>query len=98
MDVISATEARKKFFDILNEVGSGGKEYIIEKKDTGKRFKIVADEPARPSPEEVDKLMADLRKIFAKSRKRKYWSVIETPAWKKKEAKYVEDLSNGIIR
>lgn len=98
MNVISATEARRKFFDILNEVGSGGKEYVIEKKDTGKRFRIVKEEINEPTPEEIDKLMADLRKVFAKSRKRKYWSVIETPAWKKKEAKYLKDLSNGIIK
>ena len=49
------------------------------------------------TPEEIDKIIADMRRIFAKSKKRKYWSVIETPAWKKKEKRYLERLSKGIV-
>lgn len=96
MNVISATEARRKFFDILNDVIFNGKEYVIEKKDAG-TVKISSGVPKR-SPEEIRKILADVRKVFAKSKRRKYWSVLDTPAWEKKERKYLEDLSRGIVR
>ena len=31
--------------------------------------------------EEIDKVLVDLRKVFAKSKKRKYWSVLDTLVW-----------------
>lgn len=96
MNILSATEARKNFFDILNAVIFKGEEFTITKADAGS-VRLVPDRK-RPSPEEIRKTLADLRKVFAKSRKRKYWSVLDTPAWKKKERKYLEDLSKGIIR
>lgn len=95
-NVYSATEARNHFFEILNTVIFKGEEIVVEKEDAG-RVKIVPNEPKRPSAEEIDKVLADLRKVFAKSKKRKYWSVLDTPAWKKKERKYLENLSKGII-
>lgn len=52
----------------------------------------------RLSFKEVEKILKEMRRVFAKSAKRKYWSVIDTPAWKKKESKYLKDLSNGIIK
>ena len=94
--VIPATEARNRFFEILDLVRHKGEEIIIEK--DGKPAVKVSPVPATKSPEEIDRILADMKKIFAKSAKRKYWSVIDTPAWKKKEAKHVEDLSKGIIR
>lgn len=94
--MLSATEARKNFFDILNAVIFNGEEFTITKADAGS-VRIVPDRK-RPSLEEIRKTLADLRKVFAKSRKRKYWSVLDTPAWKKKEGKYLEDLSKGIIK
>ena len=53
---------------------------------------------SRRSPEEIDKIIKEVREVFAKSKKRKYWSVIDTPAWKKKESKYLENLSKGIVK
>lgn len=53
---------------------------------------------SRRYPEEIDKILKDFRRTFAKAAKRKYWSVIDTPAWKKKESKYLVDLSRGIIK
>lgn len=97
MRVFSATEARNNFFEILNSVIFKNEEIYVEKKDAG-RVKITADKPKRPSSEEITKVLSDLRKVFAKSKKRKYWSVLDTPAWKKRERKYLEDLSKGIIR
>jgi antitoxin (DNA-binding transcriptional repressor) of toxin-antitoxin stability system len=95
-NIISATEARNNFFEILNAVIYKGEEFVIEKKDAGS-VKIVPDRP-KHSPEEVTKILKEFRKVFAKSAKRKYWSVIDTPDWKKKERKYLEDLSKGIIK
>lgn len=94
-NILSATEARNRFFEILNAVIYKGEEYIVRKKDSGS-VKIVPDKP-RLSPEEIDKTLKEFRRVFAKAAKRKYWSVIDTPAWKKKERKYLENLSKGII-
>lgn len=95
-NVLSATEARNRFFEILDLVRYKGEEIVIEK--DGKPAVKVSPVPATKSPEEIDRILSGMRKIFAKSAKRKYWSIIDTPAWKKKEAKYLKDLSNGIIR
>lgn len=93
--VIPATKARNKFFDILNAVIYKGEEFVVEKNNAG-RVKIIPETPKR-SPEEVRKILANFRKTFAKAAKRKYWGVIDTPAWKKKERRYLERLSKGII-
>lgn len=93
--VIPATKARNKFFDILDAVIYKGEEFVVEKNGAG-RVKIVP-EPKRPSPKEIEKILADVREVFAKSAKRKYWGVMDTPAWKKKERRYLKRLSKGII-
>lgn len=95
-NVLSATEARNRFFEILDLVRYKGEEIIIEK--DGKPAVKVSPIPAARRPEEIDRILLSMRKIFSKSAKRKYWSVIDTPEWKKKEAKYLEDLRSGIIR
>ena len=95
MKTLRATEARNRFFEILNAVIFKGEEYVIEKEDAG-RVRIVADRPKKPTAEEIEETLATLRKVFGK-RRRKYWSVLDTPAWKKKERKYLENLSKGII-
>lgn len=94
--ILSATEARNRFFELMDLAVSEGKKFTIEK--DGKPMIDIAPTTARKSPEEIKKILADVRKAFAKSAKRKYWSVIDTPAWKKKERKYLRDLSRGIIR
>lgn len=96
MKTFSATEARNRFFEILNTVIFKGEEIIVEKENAG-RVKIIPDK-SKPTPEEIDRVLKDLRKVFANSRRRKYWSVLDTPAWKKKERKYLKDMSNGIIK
>lgn len=96
LTVIPATEARNRFFEIIDLVRDKGEEIIIEK--DGKPAAKVSPVPATKSPEEIDRILSEFRRVFAKSAKRKYWSVIDTPAWKKKEAKYIEELSKGIIR
>lgn len=94
--VISATEARNNFFEMINSVIYKGEEFIVEK--DGKPAVRVSSAVYNRDPKEIDKILKDFRKVFAKSAKRKYWSVIDTPAWKKKERKYLEDLSKGIIK
>lgn len=96
MRVLSATEARNNFFEILNAVIFKGEEVVVMKKDAGS-VRIVS-EKTKYSTAETKKILADFRKAFAGAAKRKYWSIIDTPAWKKKERKYLEDLSKGIIR
>lgn len=95
-NILSATEARNRFFEILNSVIYRGEEFIVEKKDVGS-VRIIPAKP-RYSSEEIDKILRDFRKTFAKAAKRKYWSVIDTPVWKKKERKYLENLSKVIIK
>lgn len=94
-NILSATEARNRFFEILNSVIYRGEEYVVEKKNVG-AVRIVPDKPKR-SPEEIDKIINEVRKVFAKSKKKKYWSIIDTPGWKRKERKYLKRLSEGIV-
>lgn len=95
-NTLSATEARNNFFEILNLAIYKGEEFTVEK-DGKPAVKISPVTPAKPSPEEIEKILSEFRNTFAKSAKRKYWSVIDTPAWKKKERRYLEKLSKGII-
>lgn len=96
-NIISATEARNNFFELLNSVIFKGEEFVVKKENAG-MVRIIPERSVRPTSEEIDKTLREFRKVFAKSAKRKYWSVLDTPAWKKKERKYLEDLSQGIIR
>lgn len=96
MTTLTATEARKRFFEILNAVIFTGEEVVIKKENAGS-VRIIRDK-INPTTERIDEVLKDIRKVFAKSRKRKYWSVLDTPAWKKKESKYLEELSRGIIK
>ena len=95
-NIISATEARNNFFEMLNSVIYKGEEFIVEK--DGKPAVRVSSAVSKRDPKEIDKILKDFKRVFAKSAKRKYWSVIDTPAWKKKERKYLEDISKGIIK
>ena len=92
---LSATEARNRFFELLDLAKYRQEKFTIEK--DGEVVATINPVEKKKSPEEIDKIFAEFRKVFAKSAKRKYWSVIDTPAWKKKEAKYLEKLSKGII-
>ncbi len=94
-NTLSATEARNRFFEILDLAIYKGERFMVEK--DGKPAVNIIPVETKKSPEEIDKIFTDIRKIFAKSVKRKYWSVIDTPAWKKKERKYLQNLSKGII-
>jgi len=94
-NVISATEARNNFFEMLNSVIYKGEEFIVEK--DGKPAVKVSSAASKRDPQEIEKILKDVRRVFAKSAKRKYWSVIDTPAWKRKERRYLKRLSEGII-
>ena len=93
--VLSATEARNNFFEMLNSVMYKGEEFIVEK--DGKPAVKVSSAVVARDPKEIEKTLKEMREVFAKSAKRKYWSVIDTPAWKRKEARYLKRLSEGII-
>jgi len=95
-NVISATKARNNFFEMLNSVIYKGEEFIVEK--DGKPVVKVSPVIIKRDPKEIDKVLKDFKRVFAESAKRKYWSVIDTPAWKKKERRYLADISRGIIR
>lgn len=95
-NTLSATQARNNFFEILNLAIYKGEEFTVEK-DGKPAVKISPVTSAKPSSEEITKIISDVKKVFAKSARRKYWSVIDTPAWKKKERRYLERLSKGII-
>lgn len=95
MNTIPATKARNRFFELLDLVQYKGEEFIVEK-DGEPAAKLVPAEKVK-SPEEIKKILRDVRRVFKNSAKRKYWSVMDTPAWKKRERKYLENLSRGII-
>lgn len=88
--VIAATKARNNFFDILDSVKYKGEEFVVEK--NGEPVAMVSPMPAKRSPEEIDRIIADVRKVFAKSKRRKYWSVLGTPEWKRREKAYFKSL------
>lgn len=94
MTILNATEARNRFFEMINLVGAG--EEVVVKKN-GKPAVKISPISSKRDPKEVRRILANMRKVFAKSKARKYWSVIDTPAWKKKERKYLEKLSRGIV-
>ena len=92
---LSATEARNRFFELLDLAFYKREEFTIKKEGKVTARLIPAD--VKKSPEEIRKTLAEFRKVFAKPAKRKYWSVIDTPTWKRKERKYLKNLSKGII-
>lgn len=96
MTTLSATDARNRFFELLNLAMYKGEEFLVEK--DGKPAVRLVPVEGKKSSEEVKKIFAEMREIFAKSPKRKYWSILETSAWKKKEKKYLENISKGILR
>ena len=96
MNILSATEARKRFFELINLAMYRGEEFLVEK--DGKPAMRLLPPEERKSPEEIKATLAEFRRVFAKSAKRKYWSVLDTPAWKRKERKYLENISKGILR
>lgn len=81
---------------MLNAAIYKGEEFIVEK--DGKPAVKISPIPNKKSPEEIKKILAEFRKTFAKSAKRKYWSVIDTPAWKKKESEYLKNLPQKVNR
>lgn len=93
--IFSATEARNKFFELLNSVVLGGKEFVIEK--DGRPAAKLSPVVSITNSEEVVNILNDIRKVFVNSKKRKAWSVIDTPSWKKKERSYLKNLSEGKI-
>lgn len=96
MKVFPATVARNRFFEILNTIIFNGEGVVVEKEGAG-RVRIIPDQP-KHSPLEIAKILLEVRRVFTVSKKRRYWSVIDTPAWKKKEEKYLNSLVKGIIK
>ena len=96
MNILSATDARNRFFEIMNLAMYRGEEFLVEK--DGKPAMRLLPPEEKKSPEEIKTILADVRKVFTKSAKRKYWSVLDTPAWKRNERKYLENISKGILR
>lgn len=94
-NTLKATEARKSFFKMLDSVIYRGEEFIIEKK--GQPAAKISPLVNKKTPEEITKTLTEVRAVFAKSKKRSYWSVIDTPTWKEKESKYTEKLSKGLL-
>lgn len=96
MNTLSATDARNRFFELINLAMYRGEEFLVEK-DGRPAVKVIPAD-AKKSPEEIKAILAEVRRVFAKSAKRKYWSVLDTPAWKRKDRKYLENISKGILR
>lgn len=89
---ISATDARNRFFEILNLVASKGYEFVVEK-DGKPAAKFVPLNMGKTLAE-IKIIIAGFKKTFGKTAGRKYWSILETPAWNKKEKKYLKSLIN----
>lgn len=96
MNTLSATDARNRFFELMNLAMYRGEEFLVEK--DGKPAMRLLPPEEKKSPEEIKTILADVRRVFAKSAKRKYWSVLDTPAWKRNERKYLKNISKGILR
>lgn len=60
MQLINATEARKNFFSILDEVYFDGKEYVIEK---GSRVKVKVSPVVVPKKFDFAKYRENIKKI-----------------------------------
>lgn len=88
---ITATEFRNRCFELLNLV-SRGSEFVIEK-DGRPAARLVPYTPL-VSAERVKKILLNFRSAFSNTKGNDPWSVLETEEWKKKEKKYLKDLSN----
>lgn len=93
---LSATEARNRFFELLDLAKYRREKFTIEK--DGEVVATINPVDNKKSPEVISKVLEQFKRVSVKAAKRKYWSVLDTPAWKKKERKYLHDLSKGIIR
>lgn len=96
MMTLSATDARNRFFELINLAMYKGEEFLVEK-DGRPAVRVIPADTGK-SAQEITSILADVRKVFSGSAKRTYWSVLDTPAWKRKEKKYLKNISKGILR
>lgn len=92
--IFTATEARKRWFDILDEVETRSKSVGVMKE--GRLVAKVVPVLIK-SKSEIRAILSGLTKIFGTVRT-KYTSVLDTPAWRKKERKYLRRISEGKFR
>jgi hypothetical protein len=87
--IISATEARKRFFEILDWTEGTDREVVIER--DGKSVVKISGTMNKSNPELL-KLIADFKKKCAKIGT----PVARTKKWRDKEARYLRDLSKKL--
>ncbi len=89
--VFTATEARRRWFDILEEVSSKSK--IVGVVREGRLVARVVPVPRR-SKDEIKRSLVGLKSVL----KRKRSTVLNTPVWRKKETAYLKRISAGKMR
>lgn len=90
--VISATEARKRFFEIIDWARATEGEIVIEK--DGQPAVVLSGAKPVKTKKEIREIIANFRRLMSKYPREKYWSVLDTPQWRKKDRAYLKSLRN----
>ena len=92
---VSATEARRNFFELFNQVYYGKKTVIVKKTKTGGRIKIIADTAELNKEENMEDFIKATYGCLAGDKKA-YWSYEDKKTVKKQIKLQKEKLENWL--
>ncbi len=90
---MGATEARKRFFEIIDWASRTGGEIVIEKE--GKPAVVISAVKPIKTKDEIKFITDRFIKTFSKYPYRS--SPLDSKAWRKKEKAYLASLAKGIL-
>ncbi len=92
--VISVTEARKRFFEIIDWAKNTEGEIVIEK--NGQPAVVISGAKPVVTQKDKKKILANFRKVMSKFPQET--PLFQTKEWRNKESKYLKNLSEGKLR
>jgi prevent-host-death family protein len=91
--VMGATEARKRFFEIIDWASKTGGEIVVEKE--GKPAVVISSVKPIKTKREIKAITNRFIKTFSRYPYRS--SPFDTKEWQKKEKNYLDNLAKGIL-
>ncbi len=92
--IISATEARKRFFEIIDWARLTEGEIVVEK--NGEPVVVISGAQPVKTKKEIREIIANFRRVMSKYPRETL--VFDTPEWREKDRKYLKDISSGKLR
>lgn len=92
--VISATEARRRFFEIIDWAAETGRDVVVEK--DGKRAVVISGTKMTKSKDEIVSILENFKKTMGSYPRRS--PLFKSKEWAKKEATYLRRISSGGLR